>query len=65
MTCCNHNCNQGRSCDCFPKITLEDDEPPITFDVVIEYVITLFAGIGFFASLAFLALWLGYKTGAV
>lgn len=56
---CNHDCNQGRSCSCdkFPQIELLDDEPIVTFEKVMDYLITLMAGVGVVACIVAIGFW--------
>ena len=56
---CNHNCDQGRTCTCLP-ITMED-EPLITFEKVMDYIVTLLAGVGMVSVIVMIAFWLGYS----
>lgn len=64
MNCCDHNCNQGRDCPtrqaCELPITMEDDEPIITFDKVVDYIISLLAGVGLLATIILTAFLMGY-----
>ena len=55
---CNQNCNQGRSCTCdkFPQIEMLD-EPVITFDKVVTYVINGPAGVGIVAIIIAIGFW--------
>lgn len=43
-------------------ITMEDDEPPVTFDVVADYVINILAGVGLVSTVLFVAFWVGSNT---
>lgn len=55
---CTHDCNQGRACTCMP-ITMEDDEPVVTFDNIVDYAFSLFAAIGVLATTGGIAFLVG------
>lgn len=42
-------------------ITMEDDEPLITFEKVMDYIITLLAGVGMVSVIVMIAFWMGYS----
>lgn len=56
---CNKDCNQGRDCDCELPITMED-EPLMTFETVMNYIVTLLAGVGIASSILITAFIVGY-----
>ena len=55
---CNQNCNQGRGCTCdkFPQIEMLD-EPLITFDKVVGYILNVLAGVGIVAIIIAIGFW--------
>lgn len=45
---------------CELPITMED-EPLITFEKVMDYIVTLLAGVGMVSVIVMIAFWLGYS----
>lgn len=43
--------------DDFPKITLEDDEPLVTFDQIVGYIWNALAGVGILAIIVAIGFW--------
>lgn len=43
-------------------ITMEDDEPVLDFDTVMDYVINILAGVGLVATVLFIAFFAGYRS---
>lgn len=43
--------------DKFPRITLEDDEPIVTFDRVVGWIVNALAGVGLAATLMVIGYW--------
>jgi len=50
MSCCNHDCDQGREC-------AERDEPIVTFDSVVGLMRDLLAGVGVVTLIIAIGFW--------
>lgn len=50
MSCCNHDCDQGRECD-------ERDKPIVTFDSVVGLMRDLLAGVGVVTLIIAIGFW--------
>jgi hypothetical protein len=65
MNCCNEygRCNNGAECaarkaaDSFPRITMEDDEPLVTFEMVAGWIRNALAGVGILACIVAVGFW--------